>query len=133
MDATQRSGLRRAAGLALLAAVGLVLILCVVIAGTPPPCCGENLNPAGGLAVAVVAGVPTLLAAVAVLAGGSVGGIFGSIVSILFGAVAVGLLTTNEPGVVAVAVGLTLAYWFAGIASLLTIHARDKPRVSTDP
>jgi hypothetical protein len=138
-----RPRLRLVAGLTLLALAVLTLGRgsIAMLAPREP----EDWAAFGGFVVVLVLGVPTLLAAIAVLRGGTKGGAFGGVVSLLLGGAVAWMLsqeisvlngvggTSLDYGQLLVEGAMVVAYAFAGIASFQTMHARDKPPVSDAP
>ena len=127
MAGTGRRRLRLAAGLTLLVLAVLILIGGTLLAFVP----GR-----GELFWILIFGEPTLFAAIAVLRGGTKGGAFGGLISLVYvGLVMMNLVSHQGEGRpltlgLLVMVAMLLAYAFAAIASFLTIHARDKPPIS---
>jgi hypothetical protein len=127
--------LRRLAGVTLLALTAFMLGVGLLALSAPNPEGGEPWGQFLGFVMIVFAGVPTLLAALAVVLGRSWGAILGGVVSLLLGLAVAGVFISgisiiatsqNQPEAssplswapMMLALGvITAAYWFAAVAS----------------
>lgn len=128
--------LRRGGGLTLLVVTLWAVALGLYDISTAQAAGSGNLYPVIGVGLLIFVALPTGLATVGVLREGRIGALLAGLFSLLYGAIGAWVFVVavtggyNNPDPPSTeqflgAAGWALAYGFAGIAALLTIHARD--------